>query len=62
VPNTTLIQALRDEHFLSVGAGDNVVRLLPPLVTTPEEAREALNRIETAVERLSVANPISKTA
>ncbi|MBB4093343.1 aspartate aminotransferase family protein [Brucella pecoris] len=62
VPNTSLIQALRDEHFLSVGAGDNVVRLLPPLVTTPEEAREALKRIETAVERLATANPISKTA
>jgi len=62
VPNVTLIQALRDEHFLSVGAGDNVIRLLPPLVTTPEEAREALNRIEAAVERLSVVNPISKTA
>lgn len=62
VPNVTLIQALRDEHLLSVGAGDNVVRILPPLVTTPEEAREALARIEAAVERLSVANPISKTA
>ncbi|OYR20135.1 aspartate aminotransferase family protein [Brucella thiophenivorans] len=62
VPNVTLIQALRDENFLSVGAGDNVIRLLPPLVTTPEEAREALNRIEAAVERLSVVNPISKTA
>ncbi len=62
VPNTSLIQALRDEHLLSVGAGDNVVRLLPPLVTTPDEAREALKRIETAVERLSVANPLSKTA
>lgn len=62
VPNVNLIQALRDEHLLSVGAGDNVVRILPPLVTTPEEAREALARIEAAVERLSVANPISKTA
>ncbi|MDT6940126.1 aspartate aminotransferase family protein [Brucella pseudogrignonensis] len=62
VPNVTLIQALRDEHLLSVGAGDNVVRILPPLVTTPEEAREALTRIEAAVERLSVANPTSKTA
>ncbi|MFQ0813840.1 acetylornithine aminotransferase [Brucella anthropi] len=62
VPNTSLIQALRDEHFLTVGAGDNVVRLLPPLITTPEEAREALKRIETAVERLATANPISKTA
>ncbi len=62
VPNTSLIQALRDEHVLSVGAGDNVVRLLPPLITTPEEAREALKHIEMAVERLSSANPISKTA
>lgn len=62
VPNGTLIQALRDEHFLSVGAGDNVIRLLPPLVTTPEEAREALKRIEMAVERLAIANPTSKTA
>lgn len=60
VPNTALIQALREEHLLSVGAGDNVVRLLPPLVTTPDEAREALKRIETAVERLSTANPTSK--
>jgi len=62
VPNVSLIQALRDENLLSVGAGDNVIRLLPPLVTTPEEAREALARIEAAVERLSVANPITKTA
>lgn len=61
VPNTTLIQALRDENLLSVGAGDNVVRFLPPLTLTQEEAREALKRIETAVERLSVANT-SKTA
>lgn len=56
VPNVTLIQAFRDENLLSVGAGDNVIRLLPPLVITAEEAREALSRIEAAVERLSVAN------
>ena len=62
VPNVNLIQALRDEHFLSVGAGDNVVRLLPPLVTTQDEAREALKRIEAAVERLSTANSASRTA
>ncbi|WP_027230346.1 aspartate aminotransferase family protein [Phyllobacterium sp. UNC302MFCol5.2] len=55
VPNTTLVQALRDEHFLTVGAGENVIRLLPPLVASEEEAREALSRIEAAAERLSVA-------
>ena len=53
VPNTDLVAALRDEHFLSVGAGDNVVRLLPPLTVTSDEAREALGRIEAAAARLS---------
>lgn len=62
VPNTDLVLALRNEKLLSVGAGDNVVRLLPPLVTTPEEAREALKRIEAAVDQLSSAKQTSKTA
>ncbi|MBZ9656286.1 aspartate aminotransferase family protein [Phyllobacterium lublinensis] len=55
VPNTTMVQALRDEQLLTVSAGDNVIRLLPPLVVTEAEARDALSRIETAAERLSVA-------
>ena len=54
VPNTAMVQALRDEHLLTVGAGDNVIRLLPPLVATEDEARDALTRIEAAAERLSV--------
>ena len=55
VPNTTMVQALRDEQLLTVSAGDNVIRLLPPLIATEEEARDALARIEAAAERLSVA-------
>ncbi len=39
--------------MLAVMAGDNVVRLLPPLVTTAEEAREGLARLEKAAEALS---------
>lgn len=54
VPNTAMVQALRDEHLLTVGAGDNVIRLLPPLVATEADARDALTRIEAAAERLSV--------
>jgi acetylornithine/N-succinyldiaminopimelate aminotransferase len=53
VPNTEMVGALREAHLLSVGAGDNVVRLLPPLTVTAEEAREALSRIETAAASLS---------
>ena len=51
--NTDLVQAMRNEHLLAVPAGDNVVRLLPPLIVTAEEAREALSRIEAALEMLS---------
>jgi acetylornithine/N-succinyldiaminopimelate aminotransferase len=53
VPNTQLVAALRDDRMLSVPAGDNVVRLLPPLTLSAEEAREGLARIEAAAARLS---------
>lgn len=51
--NTDLLMAMRAEHLLGVPAGDNVVRLLPPLVVTAEEARDGLARIERAAEALS---------
>ncbi|MDR6754975.1 acetylornithine/N-succinyldiaminopimelate aminotransferase [Mycoplana sp. BE70] len=53
VPSADLLKAVRAEHMLLVPAGDNVLRLLPPLVTTAEEAREGLARIERAAEKLS---------
>ncbi|MDQ6437428.1 aspartate aminotransferase family protein [Mesorhizobium sp. LHD-90] len=53
VPNTKMQAALRDEKMLSVTAGDNVVRLLPPLTVSDEEIRDALGRIHAAAARLS---------
>jgi acetylornithine/N-succinyldiaminopimelate aminotransferase len=53
IPNADLMAAMRAEHVLSVLAGDNVVRLLPPLVVTAEEVRDGLARIERAAESLS---------
>ncbi|WP_113486047.1 aspartate aminotransferase family protein [Rhizobium cremeum] len=52
VPSAELLQAMRDEHILGVPAGDNVIRLLPPLVVTAEDAREGLNRIGLAAEKV----------
>ncbi|WP_137155439.1 aspartate aminotransferase family protein [Rhizobium sp. FKL33] len=52
VPAADLLQALRSEHVLTVMAGDNVVRVLPPLITTADEAREGLARLEKAAEKL----------
>jgi acetylornithine/N-succinyldiaminopimelate aminotransferase len=55
VENTKLHLALRDEKMLAVLAGDNVVRLLPPLITTREECREALDRLSRACASLTQA-------
>ncbi|MDP2120980.1 MAG: aspartate aminotransferase family protein [Hoeflea sp.] len=51
--NADLVMALRNEHLLTVPAGDNVIRLLPPLIVTAEEARDALSRLEAALDMLS---------
>ena len=58
VPNTALNAALREEHLLTVSAGDNVIRLLPPLVVTDEEIRDALDRIRAGAAALS-ASPVA---
>ncbi len=55
VPNAKMNAALRDEHLLTVPAGDNVIRLLPPLVVTDEEIRVALDRIRAGAAALSAA-------
>ncbi|WFU09423.1 aspartate aminotransferase family protein [Rhizobium sp. CB3090] len=61
IPQAELLQAIRAEHLLGVPAGDNVIRLLPPLVVTAEEAREGLARIERAAESLRAAR-VKKSA
>ncbi|WP_439631374.1 aspartate aminotransferase family protein [Shinella sp.] len=55
IPTAELLKAVRAEKLLAVPAGDNVLRLLPPLTVTAEEAREGLARIERAAEKLSAA-------
>ncbi len=52
VPNTDLVNAGREEKLLTVGAGDNVVRLVPPLVISDEEIGEAFNRLDRACARI----------
>ncbi len=49
IPNTELQQELRDgQHMLTVTAGDNVVRLVPPLILTEADVVEAVARIDRA--------------
>jgi acetylornithine/N-succinyldiaminopimelate aminotransferase len=51
IPNNRDFMALaRDHKLLIAGGGDNCIRLLPPLVLTLEEAREAIDKLEQTCE------------
>tara|TARA_R110000824_G_scaffold118960_15_gene272376 strand:+ start:71386 stop:72582 length:1197 start_codon:yes stop_codon:yes gene_type:complete len=52
VPNTELVEALRTEHMLTVGASDNVVRLLPPLIIDEAHLEEAIDKLDKACKAL----------
>lgn len=56
VPSGDLGNACLAEHLLTVGAGDNVLRLLPPLNITDEDADEALAALERALATISTGN------
>jgi acetylornithine/N-succinyldiaminopimelate aminotransferase len=55
VPNGQLVDALRDEHMLTVAAGDNVVRLVPPLTVSEAEVGDAMGMLDRACARLARA-------
>ncbi len=55
LPNQQLIDALFEERILTVPAGDNVVRFLPPLIVEPEHIDMACERLNAACARLSAA-------
>jgi acetylornithine/N-succinyldiaminopimelate aminotransferase len=52
-PCADLVDALRAEKMITAAAGDNVVRLLPPLIISEEEIAEGVARIGRACERLA---------
>jgi acetylornithine/N-succinyldiaminopimelate aminotransferase len=57
VPAGELVNALRAEKMITVSAGDNVVRLLPPLIVGEAEIAEAVARLDRACARLNRAAP-----
>ncbi len=52
VANTDFVAAARAEKLLTITAGDNVVRLLPPLIIEEEDIAEAARRLGAACVRL----------
>jgi acetylornithine/N-succinyldiaminopimelate aminotransferase len=53
VPAAELVDALRAEKMITVSAGDNVVRLLPPLIVSEGEIAEAVARLDRACAALA---------
>jgi len=51
VPNTEIVDRLRQGGLLTAGAGDNVVRLLPPLIIGASHVDEAVGVIEGAARQ-----------
>jgi acetylornithine/N-succinyldiaminopimelate aminotransferase len=62
VPAGELVNAIRAEKMLTVAAGDNVVRLLPPLIISEQEMAEGVARLDRACARLSGSNKAPSSA
>jgi acetylornithine/N-succinyldiaminopimelate aminotransferase len=61
-PNGELVEALRAEKLLAAAAGDNVVRMLPPLIIEETEIADAIGRIDRAAERVEHARRDKQSA
>jgi acetylornithine/N-succinyldiaminopimelate aminotransferase len=57
VPVGDVAAAMRDQDLLGVAAGENVIRLIPPLIVTEAEINEAVDRFGCALTSLSAAKP-----
>ena len=55
VPNTALVAAARAAGLLTIPAGENVVRLLPPLVIDEADIAEAARRLDIACAQLELS-------
>jgi acetylornithine/N-succinyldiaminopimelate aminotransferase len=55
LPNMDIVTALREAKLLSVGAGENTLRLLPPLNVEKADLDTAIAAIDTACQTLREA-------
>jgi len=50
--NLDIIAAMRDEGLLVVGAGNNVIRIVPPLVITEDDIRTVQEKMRAALDKV----------
>jgi acetylornithine/N-succinyldiaminopimelate aminotransferase len=53
--NRSFMAAAREQRLLVAGGGDNIVRLLPPLNLSAQEAGEVLKRFAATCAAMTVA-------
>jgi acetylornithine/N-succinyldiaminopimelate aminotransferase len=51
-PSGDVMKACTEEKFLTVGAGDNVLRIMPPLNVTEAEISDSVGRLARALKRM----------
>jgi acetylornithine/N-succinyldiaminopimelate aminotransferase len=56
MPSGDIVKACTAEHFLTVGAGDNVVRIMPPLNVSEADLSEAVTRLGRAIKTTKAAH------
>lgn len=57
--NLDFVSKLIDNGFLAVAAGENVVRLLPPLIIEPFHIKEAIEKITQTLEKSGIDEVLS---
>ena len=55
VPNMDMVNACYDQALLTVPGGDNVVRILPPLIVSEAEIDEAVDKLDAACAALEAS-------
>ena len=51
IPVPAILASMRSNGFIALSAGENVIRLLPPLTASKEELQMALDIITTALKK-----------
>lgn len=62
IPVADVLGELRDQHMLAVAAGENVLRLLPPLTIGEEEIKAALTALDAMADKLSKQQSLKEAA
>ncbi|MBL6665182.1 MAG: aminotransferase class III-fold pyridoxal phosphate-dependent enzyme, partial [Rickettsiales bacterium] len=51
--NTDIVSNALNQKLLTIPAGDNVIRLLPPLIITQKHIKEAIEKLAKALDNTS---------